>query len=67
MWKEVIDGKPFSLNYEQVVKEGFEDLSRGKFRYVRVLVSARYDRAPILMFGEGLKEIEQELLKTRMG
>ncbi|MEO0091693.1 MAG: FlgD immunoglobulin-like domain containing protein [candidate division WOR-3 bacterium] len=74
-----IDNIKFPDNYEQVVREGLEDINKfsnlstlqykedngsheiglnktSKFRYAHMLISARYDRAPILEFGEGLSE-----------
>lgn len=68
-----VDGQPFPADYEQVEREGREDVERfeatidaepeaglapptGRFRYAHVLVSARYDRAPVLAWGEGLSE-----------
>lgn len=58
------DGKPFP-DYEQVVKEIYEeranltvntDLSRWRSKYAHILVSARYDRTPIVCYGYGTSE-----------
>ncbi|MEO0091695.1 MAG: hypothetical protein ABIK61_03180 [candidate division WOR-3 bacterium] len=51
-----VDGKSFPNNYGQVAREGLEDIKFNKYRYGHFLVSSRYDRAPILEFGEGLSE-----------
>jgi len=64
-----VDGNSFPPDYEQAVRESREDILQfeataggrvvpptGRFRYGHVLVSARYDRAPVLAYGEGLSE-----------
>jgi len=61
-----VDGQPFPAGYEQARREAREDVARfrdeggapptGKYRYAHVLVSARYDRTPVLSWGEGLSE-----------
>ena len=64
-----VDGNSFPPDYEQAVRESREDILQfeataggrvvpptGRFRYGHVLVSARYDRAPLLTYGEGLSE-----------
>lgn len=61
-----VDGLPFPADCERTTREAREDVARfrdeggapptGKYRYAHVLVSARYDRFPILSWGEGLSE-----------
>lgn len=60
-----IDGKPFPADYAQVAKEGLNDITFRKFRYAHLLISARYDRTPIIAYGEGLSEFYYTGWKAR--
>jgi hypothetical protein len=64
-----IDGKPFP-DYETVAKEIAEEMPAlanpaNHSRYAYVVASARYDRAPILSYGEGGTEFFVTLERAR--